>query len=125
MGLQICFYEDAKFDQFFPLTVLRPVYLLRAGMVPLYRRAERMFPGAEVFFHARNQLAPLLAEQMPDHRINIVKQPESDQDLLFLNGRIRNYGDLPRLVKEARLSTVFRRGEETVAVLFKPETSGV
>lgn len=123
MALQICFFEDTKFDQFFPLTVLRPVYMLRAGMVPLYRRAERFFPGCELSFHARNQVSALLSEQMPDFRVNIIKQPDAEQDILFLNGRIRNYADLPKLVAEARLSTIFRQGEETVAVLLKPETS--
>lgn len=121
MALQVCFYEDAAFSQFFPLTYLRPVYLLRAGMVPLYRRAQRYFPGAGTAFLCRSQIAPLLSEQAADFPVNIIKRPTTTGDLLFLNGRIRSYGDLPRLVKEARLSTVFRSGKETVALLLKED----
>jgi hypothetical protein len=43
MPLVICYYEDDKFDRFYPVTILRPVYTLRAGIVPLFRRG--VFPG--------------------------------------------------------------------------------
>ena len=121
MALQVCLYEDAAFSQFFPVTYLRPVYLLRAGMVPLYKRAERHFPKAATTFLCRSQLAPLLSELAPDFPVNIIKRPSSGTDLLFLNGRIRSYGDLPRLVKEARLSTVFKSNGATVALLLKED----
>lgn len=118
--MRICLFEDGKFDQFFPLTCLRPVYTLRAGIEPLFRRARRYFEDPDIAFAARDQVAPLLAEQFRDYPVNIIKKPEGD-DVLFLNGRIRDYGDLPKLVRESRLSTSFVHDDQAVAVLFKVE----
>ncbi len=121
MALRICIYEDDKFGDFYPLTLLRPVYCLRSGAVPLFRRAELLFPGAAITLIAREQISPLLAEQHVDYPVSIIKR-EGGCDVLFLNGRIRSYGDLPRLVAESRLSTIFRNQGETVGVLFKVDT---
>jgi UDP-N-acetylglucosamine diphosphorylase/glucosamine-1-phosphate N-acetyltransferase len=121
MALQVCFYEDAAYSQFFPLTYLRPVYLLRAGMVPLYRRAQRFFPDSTSIFLCRSQISTLLSEQAPEFPVNIIKRPTNGGDILFLNGRIRSYGDLPKLVRESRLSTIFRNGKETIGLLLKED----
>ncbi|MEW6049751.1 MAG: putative sugar nucleotidyl transferase [Candidatus Zixiibacteriota bacterium] len=121
MALRICVYEDTKFTQFNPLTLTRPVYTLRAGIMPLFRRAGRMFVDSELCLVSREQVAALLAEQFKDYPVNIIKR-EKGSDVLFLNGRVRSFGDLPNLVKEARLSTVFKHDGETVAILFKPES---
>ena len=117
MPLKICFYEDDGFRQFYPLTYMRPIYTLRAGMVTLYERAERFFDDVEFCFTAREQVSPLLAETFRDIPVNIIKKPEGD--MLFLNGRLRDYGDLPELVRQATGSSAFKVGEETAAVLFK------
>lgn len=117
MPLKICFYEDACFDQFFPLTKMRPVYTLRAGIVPLFRRVERYFDDAEICFAARTQVSPLLAETFRDIPVNIIKK--SDDGVLLLNGRIRDYGDLPQLIRENDSSCAYTGGDETIAVMFK------
>ncbi len=117
MPLKICFYEDACFDQFFPLTKMRPVYTLRAGIVPLFKRVERYFGDAEICFAARAQVSPLLAETFQDIPVNIIKK--SDDGVLFLNGRIRNYGDLPQLIRGHDSSCAYTCGNETIAVMFK------
>ncbi len=117
MPLKICFYEDDGYSRFFPLTYMRPVYTLRAGIVSLYKRARQYFADAEFCFTAREQVSPLLAESYRDIPVSIIKKPEGD--ILFLNGRLRDYGNLPELMMQAEGSTGFRVGEETVAVLFK------
>lgn len=123
MPLRICVYEDDTFARFFPLTILRPVYLLRAGIMPLYQRAMIHFPGSSLSLITRDDLSVYTAEQARDYPVNIIKR-EANMDVLFLNGRIRSYGDLPKLVRESRLSTVFKSGDEVAAVLFKIETLG-
>jgi len=119
MSLTVCFYEDSNYINFFPLTHLRPAYSLRAGMVPLFKRAERHFEIANLTFLTRTGLAGLTAEQFRDIPVNIIKR--NDNDVLFLNGRLRDYGDLPELVKNAKLSTIFKNGRDTVAILFRNE----
>ncbi len=123
MALRVCYYEDEKYTQFLPLTYVRPVYLLRAGIVPLFRRIERVLPDAEISLLAREQVAPLVADQLRDYPVNIIKR-EDGQDVLFLNGRIRDFGELVDQVTRARISTVFTHGDEIVAVLLRSDVLG-
>lgn len=118
--MTVCLYEDEKYRQFYPLTLIRPVYVLRAGIVPLFQRIERYFHEASICLTARDQVAPLVSEIFGEYPVNIIKRGEGD--ILFVNGRIRRYGDLLKLIREARLSTVFASQDETVAVLFKAES---
>ncbi len=120
MPLTVCFYEDETYKHFFPLTLLRPAYALRAGIVPLFRRSERYFSANSVCLMGRNQIAPLLAETIRDYPVNIIKR--GGGDVLFLNGRLRDYGDLPKLAGQSTLSAVFTSNDEVAAVLFKAES---
>jgi UDP-N-acetylglucosamine diphosphorylase/glucosamine-1-phosphate N-acetyltransferase len=118
MPLTICLYEDDRFDQFFPLTYMRPVALMRSGIVPQTRRCDQYFPQAQVCLATRESLAGLAAAEQKDCPVNIVKRGEGG-DVLFLNGRIREYGNLPQLVREARVSTKLLAGGEVIGVLFR------
>jgi len=120
MSLNICFYEDKNYKHFFPLTKLRPVYVLRAGILPLFKRVNRYFPESNISLSCREQLAIGLAERYKDFPVNIIKR--GDSDVLLLNGRIRDYGNLPQIIKEAKLSTIFKHNDETVAVILKKES---
>lgn len=120
MPLTICFYEDCKFSNFFPLTNLRPVYLLRPGILPLYRKLEKFFPGASICFAVRDQISSLLSQQGMDVPVNMIKK--GGGDVLFLNGRIKDYGDLPKSVEGCRLNTVFKNAGVTIGVLFKSDS---
>jgi len=115
MPTSICFFEDQKFDQFYPLTLARPVYVLRAGIVELYQRVERHFPEADLAFACRSGVAAVLAESHRDVPVNIIKR--SDGRLLLVNGRIRDWGDLPGKSKFPKESARFVNGDDTVAVL--------
>jgi len=120
MALTICFYEDTHFNQFYPLTYLRPVYLLRPGILPLFQHYEKHFKDASVCFASRGQISSLVSQQGKDIPVNIVKKGTGD--VLFLNGRIREYGDLPKSVDGCRLNTVFKNSGKTIGVLFKSDT---
>ncbi|MFQ6009481.1 MAG: putative sugar nucleotidyl transferase, partial [Candidatus Zixiibacteriota bacterium] len=117
MTLTVCFYEDEKYRQFFPLTLTRPVYTLRAGIVPLFQRIERYFPNAKVCLAARDRIAPFLSTTFKHYPVNIIKRGE--MDILFVNGRVRTFGDLPEVVPQTRVSTIFTNRNEVVAVFFK------
>ncbi len=121
MATRICVFEDNSFAQFFPITLLRPVFCLRPGVLPLFRQVEKFLPGEPISLAAREQVSALLSENYRDYPVNIIKR-EKGQEVLFLNGRIRSFGDLPKLIRESRLSTTFKNGGRTVAVLFKMES---
>jgi UDP-N-acetylglucosamine diphosphorylase/glucosamine-1-phosphate N-acetyltransferase len=118
MNLKICLYEDKTYRNFFPLTHTRPVYFLRPGIEPIYHKVRRHFKDTELCLGVRDQLTPLLVEKERDIPINIVKR-SADQDILFLNGRIRDYGNLAELIPQCRISTRFASDGQTVAVLLK------
>lgn len=117
--MTICMYEDVCFRQFLPLTFLRPVATLRSGIVPLYQRAHRYFPDARLVLVVRDDTSGFTAQLNPDIPVNIIKRDENE-DVLFVNGRIRQWGNLPDLVSQARLSMRFidEKGN-LVAVLFR------
>ena len=54
----------------------------------------------------RDQLAGFLAESEREYPVNIVKRGDYD-DVLFVNGRLRNYANLPELVKRSSISCQF------------------
>ena len=120
MPLTICVYEDDRVADFYPISYLRPVYSMRAGIVPLFRRMDRFQPKATICLAARNHLAGMVAAEHKDFPVNIV-QRDPEAEVLFVNGRLRDPGDLFDLVKTTRLTTVFKNQGETVAVLFKKE----
>ena len=70
--MTICIFEDEQFQQFFPLTHLRPVATLRAGIVPLFERAHRYFPQARLVLVVRDEIGPLTAHLCPSIPVNII-----------------------------------------------------
>jgi len=120
MSLTICIYEDDKFSQFYPLTYFRPVYLLRPGIEPLCKKVKRFFPEAKIVYLARDIVSAMVGDEHRDTPVNIIKR--GDGHILFLNGRVRDYGDLPKLVKESRLSTVFQNGSEKIGLLLMQDS---
>jgi len=120
MAIHACIVEDTAVRSFHPITLLRPVYLMRAGILPIYRRIQIHFDQIDHWsFGVRDSLAPLMTEQFRDVPINIVKR--GDNDLLLISGRRRQIGDLVGLVRAAGSSTRFVAGDETVAVLLKDD----
>ena len=70
----------------------------------------------------RNQIAPLVAEQVPRCPVNSINR--GDGAVLFINGRIRNHGDLAKLVQDSKPCASFVNGGDTVAVMFQPSVLG-
>ncbi|MEK7775240.1 MAG: putative sugar nucleotidyl transferase [Candidatus Zixiibacteriota bacterium] len=105
MSLNVVVYEDNQFRAFYPLTYTRPVFTLRAGIVPLHLRLKRFFGNISVSCAARHDIAPFLSETVRDLPVNIVKR--GDGDLFFVNGRLRDPGNLAQLIDKCTLNTVF------------------
>jgi len=118
MALKICVFEDEAYLDFHPITLMRPVACMRAGIVPLFARARRYFDSPSICLSVRHALSALVAGEHRDYPVNIVKR-EPGQPVLLLNGRIRDYGDLPALVKKTQVSTRFTHDGITVGVVFE------
>ncbi|MEI7766863.1 MAG: putative sugar nucleotidyl transferase, partial [Phycisphaerae bacterium] len=77
-------WEDARFEQLYPLTYLRPAYLLRAGLGTLLEHIRRAVPSAPAGVMARSLLAPLVAMET-DLPIN--PKIVTKAGVLLINGR--------------------------------------
>ncbi len=119
MSVNICIYEDTHFDQFDPLTSFRPVFILRSGISALYERTGLVFPDSAICFGCRTMISSLIGEEARDIPVNIIKKGE--RGILFLNGRIKDFADLPQLIEGCRLTTIFKNGQDIIGVLFKDE----
>ncbi len=117
--MTICVYEDDKFVNFLPLTYLRPTAMLRAGIVAQFERPLQSFAGARICLAVRDGIGQLATHNYPELPFNIIKRNEGEE-VLFVNSRIRKFGNLAQLVSEAKLTTRFVDSHErTIAVVFK------
>jgi len=122
MALTICFYEDNSLENFYPLTYLRSVYTLRAGMIELFKRQHPFDDDTRIILTCRENLAPLISKNS-DYPVNIIKTDGSN--ILFVNGRLKDWGDLYTLLKQSNISTQYTTSTgETAAVLIRNELQG-
>ena len=91
--MKLAIYEDALFNQLYPLTYVRPVFGLRCGNTTLREKIERAAgrPADVVFI--RDLLRDLYAARNPSLKINDLNALKGD-DLLLVNGRCLLLGDL-------------------------------
>ena len=111
--MQICIYEDAKYQNFYPLSYSRPVYDLVCGVRSLKGKILADFPEAEFSLHCRKYLEELSRLNNPDKMVNKIKGDKC----LFINGRVLNHGDLKKLLSTAeKKDCIYKNGEDIVAV---------
>lgn len=79
-----CIYEDRYAVDMHPLTLTRPVFDLRCGILPLREKLLITLPGKQTALFVRPFLSEYLRELYPDYRINSLES----EDTLFINGRI-------------------------------------
>lgn len=78
----ICIFEDTKYENFLPLTYLRPVYELRCGILMLLEKIKIHFPKSNLILHTRKELEILTKQKYPKASIN-----NFSGSALFVNGR--------------------------------------
>ncbi|MBK7979688.1 MAG: glucose-1-phosphate thymidylyltransferase [Ignavibacteriae bacterium] len=80
----LCIFEDEEYKQLQPLTLIRPSYHLKCGILSLHRKIRRNYPNVRVELNTRGYLSNLIKQ---NHPAEIVNHVMSDM-MLFLNGRI-------------------------------------
>ena len=80
---QICVFEDVQIKNLEPLTLTRPVYLLRLGIKDLLSKILDFIPAEfSICLHSRQEVA---------HALEVYKYPVNKlgvDDVLFINGRL-------------------------------------
>lgn len=114
MAIDILIFEDEQCNRLYPLTLTRPVYMLRCGIHLLFEKIVRCYPKARFHFFCRNYLVPVLQEQHPTIPIN---QIDADRGLL-INGRFIPADELPQPAED---DLVWRCKGEVVAASLSGE----
>jgi len=83
--MKLIVFEDALFENFYPLTYMRPVFDLRCGRTTLREKIERAAGTAAGALFVRDWMAAVTAARN-DAAVNNLSALRDD-DLLFVNGR--------------------------------------
>ncbi|MFH1824151.1 MAG: putative sugar nucleotidyl transferase [Candidatus Firestonebacteria bacterium] len=84
--MQICFFEDKKFDNLYPISYLRPVFHLKCGQTNLAEKIIRKFKNVKVTYFVRDYLEAYMKEKLGASNVNNLDVLKQD-DCLFINGR--------------------------------------
>ncbi len=93
-------FEDSYHDNFYPLSLTRPLWDLRAGLYTFRERFESVLAGcgmAEGHFLTREYLAVPYRERYPSLRVNDPSLAEAGGEFLFLNALLRADGSIADL----------------------------
>ena len=90
MTRPVAVFEDAEHVWLGPLTYTRPACRLRCGIQTLWEKIAAAYPGAPIVLHARNYVAPVVAEEIPQVTVNHLTAPAA----LLVNGRLIAPADL-------------------------------
>ncbi len=88
--MNIILFEDGNHENFYPLSLMRPVWELRTGIFSLRERWERFLrsqhKGSEtIWYFTRAHIAPLYRERYPDLKINDTAILEREGEVLCVN----------------------------------------
>lgn len=111
--MQLCIFEDIKYNQFYPLTYSRPVYDLVCGINTLKEKIIREFPSYKYSLYCRKYLEEIVRSQNPGFEVNAIQT----DSCLFINGRALGNADFPKLFSnEGDDECIFKSGKEVAAV---------
>lgn len=114
MSHSICIFEDAKFSDFYPLTLSQPVFNLRIGAGTLQSRWSDDKPRAAPALICRDYLADKHAQ---------VNEPRAT-DILFINARWLCFGDeSERFLSSLPDNAVALKGGAVVAARVRAEAA--
>lgn len=108
-------FEDGRFGDFYPLTLSRPAFELRCGAWMLWERIARAFPGYEVSFSCREQLAGIVGLRT-GKAVNTIDYRPGDR-LVFVNGRLRLGEKLTRELQTIDINRIYTQGPVTAALV--------
>ncbi len=89
--MNVAVFEDGRHDNFYPFSLVRPLWDLRSGLYTQKERIERALharsirPDGGIHYFTRDYLAPAFREKYPRSRINDYSVFERGGDTLFIN----------------------------------------
>ncbi len=83
--MKLVIYEDSTFENFYPLSLIRPIFDLKCGANSLADKIRRNFSDLEVEYFIRDHLADTFLQRNEGASVNDVSA--LNEDLLIANGR--------------------------------------
>ncbi len=114
MSKWLIIFEDDRFDYFYPLTYLRPVYFLRPGIRALYEKVIDNFPGYKSFLFCRPEIAAVTSETTPIP-VNHVDEGKAEE-VILINGRLRLSADFAAALNAAGKNAFLTSGGNVAAI---------
>lgn len=117
MKVNLVLWEDVLWNNFYPLSLTKPVFELRAGVFTFRERAEQFFPDAILSAICREEMQELMVENGIIVNANAL---DSSLPTCLLCGRtFFDYRSI-KYIKTARTPTVFVSESIPVALFFPP-----
>lgn len=85
-GLKLGIFEDSKYDNFYPMTLTRPVFELRSGRTTIMEKIKREVPNSKPIYFMRKHVAEVFKERIKDGLVNELNALKDD--VLIVNGRL-------------------------------------
>ncbi|MCX6829126.1 MAG: putative sugar nucleotidyl transferase [candidate division Zixibacteria bacterium] len=114
MSKWLIIFEDDRFDCFYPLTYLRPVYFLRPGIRAMYEKIIDDFPGYKSFLFCRPEIAAVTSE-MTHIPVNHVDEDKAEE-VILINGRLRLSADFAAALNAAGKNAFLTSGGNVAAI---------
>jgi len=89
--MKIIIFEDSQYNDFFPITLTRPVWDIRCGLYTIAQRYAILFSSlfpANVYFYTRHNLGAIVTIHYPNLHINKPVNIDHTEELLFINARV-------------------------------------
>ncbi len=115
--MQTVLYEDGAYGFFGPLTLLRPEFDLRCGVLLLREKLEMRVPGSLVALVPRRELAAVVEAEHPGRGVDALRE----EPTLFLSGRVVVDDALLSAIREIAGEAVLTSGGMSVGAVAQGE----
>lgn len=92
--MKIVIFEDENYINFFPLTIIRPIYELKIGFHPVFKHICDFF-SSEAILYTRDYLCNIVKLRNKSFKVNFI----DDHDVLLINGRLIPKNDVLNFIK--------------------------
>ncbi len=82
--MKIVVFEDSSHGQFYPITLNRPVFSLKCGVLSLFDKVKDLYPSLQCLYLIRDELE----EVYEKHDLFLFSDMEPDEEYFFISGRV-------------------------------------
>mgnify|MGYP000619200525 CR=1 FL=1 len=89
--MKIIIFEDSQYNDFFPITLTRPIWDIRCGLFVIHQRYAELFSSLfpeSIYLYTRHYLEAIVHIQYPNLHINEPVKINHAEELLFINARV-------------------------------------